>query len=173
MNINDWSKSHNGVMLCTISETIEYMPETEIILKDLIPHLQHDLSDYLVDVKVHMLMPEQYPCIPNWHCDFVPRDENLNQDRTKIQENDLMYIWISGAPYTEYKTFQQKIETANGIWTVINQNDFHRGTKSEMHTWRCFIRLIPKWFVHPTTINIGTLRRHSQVYIANPDKFKW
>lgn len=168
----DWSKSHNGVMLCGFNHAVELMPEIEHILESIIPHLQHSVSFYVVDVKVHMLMPEQYPCIPNWHCDFVPRDKNLVQDRSKIT-GDEMYVWISGAPFTEYKSFQRKIQTEQGEWTVINQRDFHRGVKSEIHTWRCFIRIIPLMFIHPTTINQGTLRRHTQVYIDQPEKFKW
>lgn len=168
----DWSKSHNGVMLCNISQTVELMPEVKPMLDSIIPHLEHDVDDYLVDVKVHMLMPNQYPCIPNWHRDFVPRDLDLKQDSSKIT-GDKMYIWISGAPYTEYKSYREKIESDGFIWTVIDQNDFHRGVKSEVHTWRCFIRLIPKWFVHPTTINIGSMRRHTQVYIDQPNKFRW
>lgn len=172
MKTIDWSKSHNGVMLCDINQTKELMPEVTSILDNIVPHLQHNPEDYLVDVKIHMLMPEQYPCIPNWHCDFVPRDLEMKTDRSRIT-GDEMYIWISGAPYTEYKSYQRKIETDNGPWTVINQRDFHRGVKSNIHTWRCFIRIIPKWFVHPTTINVGQLRRHTQVYIDQPDKFKW
>jgi len=168
---HDWSKSHNGVMLCTIKDTMKFMPETVPMLKSLVPFLEHDLDSYLVDVKVHMLMPDQYPCIPNWHRDFVPRGYDLKQDTSAIT-GDLMYIWISGAPFTEYKTTQGKVGNEHK-WTVINQNDFHRGVKSEIHTWRCFIRVIPKWFVHPTTINIGTLRRHSQIYIDKPEKFRW
>lgn len=172
MNKIDWSQSHCGVMLCTIEKTIEFMPEVKDMLSLLIPHLEHKPEDYLVDVKVHMLMPGEYPCIPNWHRDFVPRDKNLKQLPKDIT-GDLMYIHVSGAPFTEFKTFQDVIKTSLGDWTVINQNDFHRGLKSEIHTWRCFIRLIPKWFVHPSTINIGKIRRHSQVYIDQPDKFRW
>lgn len=168
----DWSKSHCGVMLCDIQKTIELMPEVTNIISLLLPHLEHPAEDYLVDVKVHMLMPGEYPCLPNWHRDFVPRDKNLKKLPKQIT-GDLMYIYVSGAPYTEFKTDQGTIPTSAGIWTVINQNDVHRGVKSEIHTWRCFIRLIPKWFVHPTTINIGQLRRHSQVYIDDPDKFRW
>ena len=172
MSKRDWSKSHNGVMLCTISQTVELMPEVAPMLDSIIPHLEHDKEDYMVDVKVHMLMPNQYPCIPNWHRDFVPRDKDNKQLPQDIS-GDKMYIWISGGPYTEYKSFQEKIESNGYNWTVIDQNDFHRGIKSEEHTWRCFIRLIPKKFVHPATINIGELRRHSQVYIDQPDKFRW
>ena len=160
----DWSKSHNGVMLCSISKTIELMPEVKPMLDSVLPLLQYNPEDYLVDVKVHMLMPGQYPCIPNWHRDFVPRDCNLNQQPDQIKEQDHMYIWISGAPFTEYKSYRAKVQSQGFNWTVINQKDFHRGMKSQEHTWRCFIRLIPKWFAHKHATNVGELRRHSQVY---------
>ncbi len=168
----DWSKSHNGVMLCTVGQTIELMPEVKPMLDAVLKIIEHNPEDYLVDVKVHMLMPGEYPCIPNWHRDFVPRDNELKQKPKEIS-GDLMYLWVSGAPYTEFKTYQSKDNIDGYDWITMNQNDFHRGIKSEIHTWRCFIRLIPKWFVHPTTINIGTLRRHSQVYIDQPEKFRW
>lgn len=29
---------------------------------------QYGIDRYCIDVKVHMLMPGQYPCIPGWHC---------------------------------------------------------------------------------------------------------
>lgn len=31
------------------------------------------LKEALIDVKVHMLFPNMYPCIPGWHLDDVPR----------------------------------------------------------------------------------------------------
>lgn len=31
------------------------------------------------DVKIHMLMPNQYPCIPNWHFDNVPRINGIQK----------------------------------------------------------------------------------------------
>ena len=170
----DWSKSHNGLMLCTFDETKELMPEVAPIINEIVPSIQYDISEYLIDVKVHMLMPEEYPCIPNWHCDFVPRDENKKKLRDKIKDDDMMYLWTSGAPYTEFKSYQDKIKTPTGkTWIVFNQRDVHRGVKSEIFTWRCFIRLIPKWFIHPKTLNVGTIRRHTQVYIENPEKFRW
>lgn len=167
----DWSKSHNGVMLCTFGKTIELMPEVKPILDDLIPHLELDVSEYLVDVKVHMLMPGEYPCIPNWHRDFVPRGLDLKQIPEAISK-EKMYLWASGAPYTEFKKPPTVLD-GEYKWIEFDQTEFHRGVKSEIHTWRCFIRAIPKKFVHPTTINIGELRRHSQIYIDEPDKFRW
>lgn len=169
---HDWSKSHCGLMLCTIKQTREMMPEVMPIVEELIPHLEHAPEDYLVDVKVHMLMPGEYPCIPNWHCDFVPRDEKLKKLPKQITD-DKMYLWVSGEPRTEFLQPPNKIITENYEWVEFDQHDTHRGIKSKIHTWRCFIRLIPKWFVHPTTINVGTIRRHSQVYIEDPNHFRW
>jgi hypothetical protein len=168
----DWSKSHNGIMLCTFEQTRELMPEVMPMLDELIPHLEHDVDEYVVDVKIHMLMPGEYPCIPNWHLDFVPRDK----DRKKIPSQitgDKMYLWVSGAPYTEFKKDPVRVETGEFTWAEFTQRDLHRGVKSEIHTWRCFIRVIPKKFIHLGTLNVGTIRRHTQVYIEEPDLFRW
>ena len=98
----DWSKSHNGIMLCNFERTKELMPEVTPILDELIANgLELPEDEYLVDVKIHMLMPNQYPCIPNWHFDFMPRDEN--GERVPSKASDLkMYAWTSGTPLTEF-----------------------------------------------------------------------
>lgn len=172
----DWSKSHNGVMLCSFDKTKELMPEVTPILDELLDSrlLQLDTDDYAVDVKIHMLMPKQYPCIPDWHMDFIPRDENLKRD-FKGTTGEKMYMWLSGEPLTEYMIDGDKDNTyfkPAQCWHSFTQKDIHRGTMSEIHTWRCFIRVIPKKFIHPTTINVGQLRRHTQVYLDS-QKFNW
>jgi len=169
----DWTKSHCGIMLSTLDQARDLMPELNPIIDSIIPHLQYNQHEYLIDCKVHMLMPGEYPCIPNWHCDFVPRDQDNRPQRSEIRDTDMMYIWVSGPPYTEFKTHHGKIETDEITWTRFNQRDVHRGTISEIHTWRSFVRLIPRWFRHTSTFNTGQVRRHSQVYIENPDKFTW
>jgi hypothetical protein len=159
-------------MLCTFEKTVELMPEVKPILDELIPTLQYDKDQYLVDVKVHMLMPNEWPCIPNWHRDFVPRDANHNRLPNLVTPEDKMYLWISGAPFTEFREGSKTWQIEPQQWMSFTQMDVHRGTMSEAHTWRCFIRVIPKKFVHPTTTNIGTQRRHSQTYL-DVNKFKW
>lgn len=170
----DWSKSPCGVMLCSFAKTMELMPQTKPILQELIDSgtLEFPIEDYAVDVKVHMLMPKQFPCIPNWHRDFIPRDENLQRDFSAIT-GEKMYMWISGAPLTEYKdkdgvNFFKKEQQ----WHSFDQNDLHRGTMSTEHTWRCFIRVIPRKFIHSTTINMNKSRIHTQVYL-NAENFNW
>lgn len=172
----DWSKSHNGVMLCSFEETYKLMPEVKPILGELIDSgmLEFSVEEYAVDVKIHMLMPNQWPCIPNWHRDFIPRDKNGKKNNRGIT-GEKMYMWISGKPCTEYKDRENP-----GIsyfkepqkWHSFTQHDFHRGTMSEEHTWRCFIRVIPKKFIHPSTINVGTKRDHIQVYL-DVNRFTW
>ena len=178
MNI-DWSKSHCGVILCDIEKTFELMPEVKPVIQELIDsgQLEFDPSEYVVDVKVHMLMPNQYPCIPNWHCDFVPRDENLKL-RPDLITGEKMYLWVSGEPRTEFRKPPKKIQTENFEWVEFTQKDSHRGVMSTIRTWRCFIRLTPKRLIkeRPTGNNDdshrGSLRRHCQVYL-DASSFTW
>ncbi len=169
----DWSKSHNGVLLCSFERTIELMPEVAPILNELrlSGALELPEDEYVVDVKVHMLMPGQYPCIPDWHCDFIPRDSDLNK-RPDLISGEKMYLWVSGEPTTEFRKTPIKIKTGLYDWVVFTQRDSHRGVKSNIHTWRCFIRVIPKKFIHSHTLNVGELRRHSQVYLDS-NNFNW
>ena len=175
----DWSKSHNGVMLCDIQKAYELMPEIKPIIEELVNSgkLEFDADEYVVDVKVHMLMPDQYPCIPNWHCDFVPRDKELRL-RPDLITGEKMYLWVSGEPRTEFRNPPNKINTGNYEWVEFTQKDSHRGVKSTIRTWRCFIRLTPKRLIvdRPTgnkdDSHRGELRRHSQVYL-DAKNFNW
>lgn len=171
----DWSKSHNGVMLCSFDRTKELMPEVTPILDELLNSdmLELNPSQYSVDVKIHMLMPGTYPCIPNWHRDFMPRDEN--GERCPGRASDLsMYMWLSGPPLTEYmRKDGTRFQKSPQMWHKFTQHDLHRGVMSTQHCWRCFIRVIPTEFIHKTTINAGQVRRHTQVYIPDPEKFTW
>tara|TARA_R110001632_G_scaffold93727_1_gene199348 strand:- start:389 stop:907 length:519 start_codon:yes stop_codon:yes gene_type:complete len=166
----DWSKSHNGLMLCTLDQAEKLMPEVVPILKEL--DVEMDWKDYLIDVKVHMLMPNQFPCIPNFHYDFLPRDEKGNRS-DNARSDKKMYMWLSDAPLTLYKGRDGAEFTKPAQqWHSFTQHDLHRGQMSESHVWRCFIRVIPKCFLHKKTKNIGEVRRHIQVY-CDSSKFRW
>ena len=176
----DWSKSHCGVILCTIYETYKLMPEVKPVIEELIESgkLEFNPSEYLVDVKIHMLMADQFPCIPDWHCDFVPRNNETKLKEPERITGEKMYLWVSGEPRTEFKVKPKTIQTENFEWVEFTQNDYHRGVKSTTRTWRCFIRLVPKCLVdgRPTgnkdTTHRGSLRRHSQVYL-DANSFEW
>lgn len=176
----DWSKSHCGVILCDYEKTKELMPEVIDIIDDLVNsnQLQFDISEYLIDVKVHMLMPDQYPCIPDWHCDFVPRNKETKLKEPERITGEKMYLWVSGEPKTEFKEKPKVIDTPNTQWVEFTQYDYHRGVVATTRTWRCFIRLVPKCLItdRPTSnkddSHRGSLRRHSQVYL-DANSYEW
>jgi len=165
----DWKKQHCGLRRATASQVIELMPDlTPITYK-----FPENPDDFYWDVKVHMLMPDQYPCIPNWHFDNVPRNENGDQDFSLVDETKSMYLWVSGSPLTEFRWGKKSWLVPPQTWVRFTQNDEHRGTISREFTWRCFIRATHKDL---TSKNPGKdhnpLRRHSQVYL-NADEFMW
>ena len=46
----------------------------------------------VIDTKVVMLMPNQYACIPGWHCDAVPRDSVHSQPDPKKMDVDVKHF---------------------------------------------------------------------------------
>lgn len=159
-----WDKQHCGVHQAEYSDLIFHMPD----LEELLSGFPEDPEDFIWDVKVHMLMPSQYPCIPNWHYDNIPRVNN-KQDFDLITPDSPMYLWISGEPLTEFRV-GGKIKAQE--WVRFTQKDEHRGTISEDFCWRGFIRATHKSIMPQQRKNVDVLRRHCQVYLDS-NNFKW
>lgn len=159
----DWSKQHCGVHQATYDDLVKYMPDLRPIL-DSFPD-RHE--DFIWDVKVHMLMPNQYPCIPNWHYDNVPRVNN-KQDFDLVRADLPMYLWISGKPLPEFEDFPFYPK----LWIRFDQTMRHRGTVSKSFTWRGFIRATHKDIAPAIKRGENCLRRHSQVYL-DASNFSW
>ena len=68
----NWSLQHCGVHQASFEQLVQLMPD----LHELLNTFPENPSEFVWDVKVHMLMPGQYPCIPNWHYDNIPRVNN-------------------------------------------------------------------------------------------------
>lgn len=157
----DWSAQHCGVHQAPIEKVLELMPDLAPIL-EAFPDAR---ERFTFDVKVTMLMPRQFPCIPGWHTDNVPRVNGLQ--RFDLIRPDLpMYLWISGAPLTQFKHGY----AAPGVWHRFTQLDEHRGTEAAEFTWRAFIRASHRDLQPPKAS--GWLRRHSQVYL-DAAAFQW
>lgn len=157
----DWSKQHCGVHHASYDRMLELMPD----LLEIVGTFPEDPHEFTWDVKVHMLMPRQYPCIPNWHVDNVPRENGIQQfDKVKLHLP--MYLWISGPPLTQFRNGY----VHHSVWVRFNQADEHRGTAASEFTWRAFIRATHKDLMPPNADN--NLRRHSQVYL-NAEEYKW
>lgn len=164
----DWSKQHCGVHQANIDDLLENMPD----LKELIKTFPQNPSDFIWDVKVHMLMPSQFPCIPNWHYDNVPRVNN-KQDFSLIKPKAPMYLWLSGEPLTEFKNHDRSISKIKPRqWIKFYQNSEHRGTMSKDFQWRGFIRATHKSIMTSNKVGSNCLRRHSQVYL-DVNNFSW
>lgn len=169
-------------LMPTMRELVESVPE--FCLKD----------DWELDIKVHMLMPGQWPCIPNWHTDNVPRDENGLIDYGRAnRDNPPMFLWVSNAPATEFldgsytlpRTPQSHGDLAQMIrdaslgrrqitpnaWYQMDQFTPHRGVAATEHTWRVFARLTHKTCL-PDRPVVDVIRRHAQVYL-DAAAFTW
>lgn len=163
----DWSKQHCGIHRGTYKEVLELMPDVGYLIADTFP----DYAEVFVwDIKVHMLMPDQYPCVPNWHFDNVPRDANGNQDFNLVRPEQIMWVWVSGPPFTEFEDDDgNRTFVKPEVWIPFSQQDKHRGTVSKDFQWRCFIRACPYDILKPSG---NPLRRHSQVYL-DASNFTW
>lgn len=181
-----WDRSHNGLMLCTYEQAGMMMPEVVPILDRLARSEPISWWHHLIDVKVHMLMPGMFPCIPNWHRDFCPRDAEGNLAEDFEPDDTPMYLWLSGPPLTEFADVNVVTDTlgnatpcAHGIrqvpadeWYPFTRADWHRGVAATERGWRCFIRVIPREFVANRDVLLGQKRRHSQVYL-DAESFSW
>lgn len=183
-----------GLHRASLSEAYYLLPELSD-LYDSAPIENPD--DWEIDIKIHMLMKGQFPCIPNWHCDHVPRNSSNNLRYDKIDDRIApMFVWISNGPQTEFLpedlNYFGTIENhgylnsllteyeKNGImeptkmkpqtWYQMAQNTPHRGTSSDQYQWRVFARLTHKSIL-PDRPVISKIRRHAQVYL--PHDFHW
>lgn len=163
----DWSTQHCGIHRGTALDIQTLMPEVEPLLAT----FPKNPYRYTWDIKVHMLMPGQYPCIPGWHHDMVPRDESGRQDYSLVRPDESMYLWISGAPFTEYEGAGGVKRVEPQVWYEFSQLCRHRGTPSPDHTWRCFVRAVPATLLWPNPPD-KVFRRHSQVYL-DAATFTW
>lgn len=155
-----------GLIRANIKNVQEWNSDIFNLIENSSNCFQYPVACYTYDIKVHMLMPSQYPCIPGWHLDLIPRNQNNKQDFSRIQPENKMYLWLSGTPITEFKD-GRIIEPQKFI--AFTQEDEHRGTASKEHTWRMFIRMSA--FEHYKPIK-NSNRRHCQVYLDS-EKFKW
>jgi hypothetical protein len=156
----DWSKQHCGVHQAGVDELLRLMPDLRPIIDD----FPKDPAAFTWDVKVHMLMPRMYPCIPNWHRDFTPRIGGIQ--RPEMAADAEMYMWLSGPPLTEFRGgFIRPRE-----WVRFSLADEHRGTPSGDFCWRGFIRAVDRSFLPPKSSE--HLRRHCQVYL-DASEYNW
>lgn len=182
-----------GLHQVPIREAMRHLPE----LYDLYPSVpltRHEMDHYLIDVKIHMLMKGMYPCIPNWHCDHVPRVGGKLRYGAPVSPAP-MFLWISEGPHTEFLAGQgdlnpppkdhgeldERIRFADPetklmpeqTWCAFWQDTPHRGTPATENGWRVFARLVHRSVIEQSGARqqVNPIRRHAQVYL--PHDFHW
>lgn len=157
-----------GLYACPLDEAPRLMNGLDELLNELPNAVTWYPSRWVIDVKVHMLMPGQWPCIPNWHTDFCPRDESGRRQPERRDGAYKMYLWLSGPPYTEFLDGRE-IEPRK--WMVFDQFDIHRGVAATEHCWRMFMRVAPVE-IAPSVPPQMWKRIHTQVYL-DAANFQW
>lgn len=195
-NVN-LSNQYNGLFRCPLHKSYEVMPDLDDLFNDAWDMLNNQNrypEEWEIDVKIHMLMKNQYPCIPNWHCDNVPRvDGKVRYDLTPDHTFNPMYLWVSDEPTTEFLKYNKEMGTVENhadlarkiklstpstikippkTWVKMDQRTPHRGTQAVESGWRVFVRLTHKSMLPQRSVNNSFIRRHSQVYL-NPNEFSW
>jgi len=160
--MNDLSKLPCGVFHCPLQDAYGILPEFSDAF-DSCPN-----ADGILDVKVHMLMPGQYPCIPNWHYDFDPRDKYGRRVMEQRDSDHKMWVLLSGPPWTEWEDGRVMKPWE---WSEFTQFDKHRGRPSQEHCWRVFMRVVPSSICDPAPRELW-VRRHCQVYL-DAGSFEW
>lgn len=178
-----------GLFRCPLPLAYELMPELSALYDSApVKNPEH----WELDLKIHMLMKDQYPCIPNWHCDNVPRDETgvCRYDRL-TRSAPRMLLWVSDGPLTEFlKNPLVTMDTPQGhndlagrlkgletqfiqpeTWTSMDQRTPHRGTQAQSDGWRVFARLTHNSITPDRPVR-SYIRRHCQVYL-DVTQFEW
>lgn len=187
-----------GLFRCPLNEAPFIMPDLDKFFTDACKMLLiegHDPAEWELDLKIHMLMENQYPCIPNWHCDNVPRvDGKTNYDQVKNDAKP-MYLWLSSSPTTQFLKYDLTFKdiprdhshVSNMLrdnvdpnmltkapaktWISMDQHTPHRGTLSTEKCWRVFARLTHNSITPVRPVN-NYIRRHCQVYLDSAN-FSW
>lgn len=157
-----------GVIKASIFDVLKWNKHVGKFILDFLMKQEKNIDEWTIDIKVHMLMPGQYPCIPGWHIDLVPRGDDGKQMMDKIDASQKMYLLISGPPITEFRDGRKIIP---GEFVEFTQMDEHRGTAADSHCWRMFIRIAPSK-IYQKNLSEDTSRRHCQIYLDS-ENFKW
>lgn len=124
----------------------------------------------IIDVRVHRLMPGQYPAIPGWHCDAVPRNNYHGQPDFSMVDPAAFHVCLllsnekQGVSNTEfvdsvikpkmwddehvYRDLHREVERIkpdivelpDGVFAWFNQRSIHRASPCHRRGVRMFMR---------------------------------
>lgn len=84
---------------------------------------------WVVDTRTHMLMPGQYPAIPGWHCDGVPRGNYTAQPDLNQLRDDVWHVVAhvsthpEGVSNTQFITEPYEIDCDESrVWASVHEH---------------------------------------------------
>lgn len=155
---------------------------------------------YCMDSRVHMLMPDWWPCIPGWHHDDVPRSRPDGQPNyatpeyhskhclalvngeicpTEFAVGKVDMPHVDGTVYEEWtKIVDDKVFTGELMKTRVPSNrlvyfdceSFHQGTKAVKRGWRWFGRISWDAGYEEGRPHFNETRKQVNVYMDKPMK---
>lgn len=166
------------------------------LTRNFLDNLGGDLDKYVVDSRVHMLMPGWYPCIPGWHHDDVPRSlPNGQPNYIDPEYRSKHYIALVGAEVSPTRVaigktdlplltenvyanwndiVEEKIEHGalkekvfeDRVIYLMDDQTLHTGQKAQKNGWRFFIRA--SFDTDRVDKVTNEIRRQVQVYLDAP-----
>lgn len=195
------SADHCGLFRAPLHLAASFMPSmSELIASAPIATCFRD--QWELDVKVHMLMKDQYPCIPNWHCDNVPRTDGTRYDLVGSHDGTFdygagrdipMYLWVSDEPTTEFLDEELEVPEVPQSHAEVAfdmENWVPRKQRIRANAWYSMDQRTPHrgraateggWRVFarlthksiaPSRPVASVIRRHAQVYLE-ANHFTW
>ena len=180
---------------------IEENKKLATITYDLLLYVMKSLNgdeNLIIDTRVTMLMRGQYPSIPGWHCDAVPRGGSGQPDFSQCSDSVQHYMCLltdsedSVISGTKFVTNERSYEIdKNQVWNSLNsqveaddgkqvrsvqvgevirfnQLAIHTATPATSNGWRLFFRASAIDGKEPA----NEIRRQTQVYV-DPANAGW
>lgn len=161
-------------------------------------NIPFDEVGYCMDSRVHMLMPDWWPCIPGWHHDDVPRSRGDGQPNYKNPEysskhclalvngdicptefavGDVRMPHVDGIVYKEWHDIVEdkiyrgeflRTKTPSNQLVFFNNHSFHQGTRCVKRGWRWFGRISWDAGYEQGRPHFNETRRQVNVYMEHP-----
>ena len=117
-----FARKNSGIITNSILDALEATEEFKVAYE------KRGENNLVIDTRVNMVMPGQYPSIPGWHCDDVPRKDNNSQpDFSLCSKNTQHFMvlvsdkaqYISG---TEFATKDWELDIdQNNVWNSLDR----------------------------------------------------
>lgn len=152
--------------------------------------------NWVIDTRVHMLMPGMFPAIGGWHCDAVPRPGGLygDQPNPELYDERVTHCVVTFSPGETSRTefllepITAELRPGSRVWSTVHeqvvaqprltqkiehnsfisfdQGTLHRATAASAPGWRFFFRA-SLYSSKPQ----NQIRRQVQVYM--PEGLGW